>query len=195
MGSVRMGPPSELVSFLKYKYPIQCFFETGSFRGDTAAWAADRFEMVVTVEHSRAFHQYVVGRFADRPSVMPIFGNSPEVMADLMPKLPKTLFWLDAHWCGEATAGKEYQCPLLDEIAVVAPHLDQHFVMIDDARLFLHPPLPPEDPSHFPTLCQVTDALRTHHEPYILVFEDVIMAFPADTRAMITALFRNEPVD
>ncbi|MEJ0067709.1 MAG: hypothetical protein WDO24_02070 [Pseudomonadota bacterium] len=104
------------------------------------------------------------------------------------------MFWLDAHWSGGPSAGEVEECPLLDEIAIVASGLDRHCVLIDDARLFLAPPEPPHNPDHWPTLCAITDALRTHHQPYIVVHQDVIIAVPAPMRDRLVAFLRGETV-
>ena len=44
MGIVRAGIPEELTLYLKGKYSINTFVETGTYLGHTAQWAAQHFE-------------------------------------------------------------------------------------------------------------------------------------------------------
>jgi hypothetical protein len=192
LGSVTFGPPGELAELLQQQLGLTCFFETGSFMGNTAAWAAERFAQVVTVDRSLEYFGLAKARFAHLPHVHALFGDSRHHLRQLAHSLPPTMFWLDAHWSGGLTAGEDDECPLLGEIAVVAPDLDRHCVLIDDARLFLAPPEPPHKPDHWPTLCETTDALRTHHQPYIVIHQDVIIAVPARVRGSLIAFLRGE---
>jgi hypothetical protein len=47
MGIVRWGPPEELVLRFKRASSIDMFIETGTFKGDTASWAAAHFPSVI----------------------------------------------------------------------------------------------------------------------------------------------------
>ena len=53
MGALRMGPPFDIVLALKDAMGLRCFFETGTYVGDTTARAARHFARVVTVELGR----------------------------------------------------------------------------------------------------------------------------------------------
>jgi hypothetical protein len=192
VGTTHFGPPGELVAFLQRTFAIPSFFETGTLLGETTAWAAERFEQVITVERSPEFFNVAKARFMDNPSVRTLFGDSREHLRQLAPQLPVTLFWLDAHWSGDVTAGEDDECPLLGEIAAIAHDLDRHFVLIDDARLFLAPPVPPHKAHHWPSLCETIDALRVHHRPHIVVHQDVLIAVPERARDALVAFLRGE---
>ena len=192
MGTANFGPPGELVTYLQRMFSIPCFFETGTLLGNTTAWAAERFEQVITVERAPEFFNVVKARFADDPRIRTLFGDSREHLRQLVPDLPVTMFWLDAHWSGDVTAGEDDECPLLNEIAEIARDLDRHFVLIDDARLFLAPPAPPHKAHHWPSLCQTLDALRNHHQPYIVVHRDVLIAVPERARDALVGFLRDE---
>jgi hypothetical protein len=192
LGTTNFGPPGDLVAYLQRRFAIPCFFETGTLLGETTGWAAQRFEHVITVESAREFFEVAKARFSDQPRVRTLFGDSRSQLKALAASLPVTLFWLDAHWSGDVTAGEHDECPLLGEIAEIARDLDRHFVMIDDARLFLAPPHPPHKVDHWPSLCQITDALRTHHQPYVVVQDDVLIAVPEHARAGLVAFLRGE---
>jgi hypothetical protein len=192
LGTTNFGPPGALVAFLQRTFSISCFFETGTLLGETTAWAADRFERVFTVERAVEFFTVAEARFSDNPRVRTLLGDSREHLKQLVPSLPVTMFWLDAHWSGDVTAGEDDECPLLDEIALVADALDRHFVLIDDARLFLAPPSPPHKADHWPSLCQTVDALRTRHRPFIVVHDDVLIAVPEHARGALVGFLRGE---
>ena len=47
MGALRMGPPHDLILLLRDAFGCEVFIEAGTYRGDTAAWAAGEFARVV----------------------------------------------------------------------------------------------------------------------------------------------------
>jgi hypothetical protein len=188
MGLADFGLPRDLVEFLAGEHQLGCFFETGTYYGDSSAWAAERFATVKTVERAPmlfAIARLKLGRYRN---VSLEFGDSREILRQTLPGLPPTLFWLDAHWSGGQTAGQgDAECPLLDELRLIAPDLDRHFVLIDDARLFAMPPPPPNAAEAWPCLAEIFDALRGVHQPYIAICRDVIVAVPAHAKAGLVA--------
>jgi hypothetical protein len=195
MGLADFGLPHDLVEFLAAEHKLGCFFETGTYYGTSSAWAAERFAEVVTVEHAPILYSIArvkLGRFRN---VKLMFGDSRALLQEQLPSLPATLFWLDAHWCGGQTAGQgDAECPLLDELRLIAPDLDRHFVLIDDARLFAMPPPPPNNAEAWPCLSEIFDVLRSRHQPYIAICRDVIIAVPAHAKpGLIAYLQRTLP--
>jgi hypothetical protein len=178
MGDVRWGPPAEVISALRHRYDIECFVETGTHLGEACLKMAPLFAKIITIELAEAYFEAATHLLANTPNVLPLLGHSVVLLRELLPSLPPTLFWLDAHYSGGPTAGVGDECPLLEEIAVIAPDLDRHFVMIDDARLFIGRPPPPFRTEYWPDLKQITAALVTHHPMSITVFQDVILAVP-----------------
>lgn len=57
MGHVFTPPLDRLVEFCASELGIDVFVETGTFRGESAAWAASRFHRVITIEASAALHE------------------------------------------------------------------------------------------------------------------------------------------
>ena len=97
------------------------------------------------------------------------------------------VFWLDGHWSGEKTYGQGDECPLLNEIESINRSPHEHFVFIDDARLFMSPPPRPHLPDEWPTIVQVLDVLRAGgRTPYVVVFSDVIIACPGAAKSLIS---------
>jgi hypothetical protein len=180
MSLIHPGVPHRLAVLLSKPHGIKTFIETGTFTGESAAWAAGCFRRVVTIEACPTHHRKACARFAGRPNVEVRYGDSARVLAELVPTLSApALFWLDAHWSGEGTAGRDRECPLLEEIAIINASPHAHVLLIDDARLFLAPPPPPHRPEAWPDLKRVVAALTEGDRPCtVAVVEDIILRAP-----------------
>ncbi|HEX5104366.1 MAG TPA: hypothetical protein VFV87_11175 [Pirellulaceae bacterium] len=191
MGQVRMGPPEELVLHLRDQAAVSTFVETGTFQGRTTRWAARHFQRVHTIEREPALHEAAKLRLEPYQHVTCHLGHSREVLAGLAPSLTTPcLFWLDAHWSGGVTAGNDDECPLLEEIAEIDRHNQQHLLLIDDARLFLAPPPPPHRPESWPSIDAVCRALLARGEAYVCVHDDVILRVPRRWQHAVVEFFR-----
>lgn len=193
MGSVHFSVPEELVLFLKRKFGLEDFVETGTFQGASAKWASSHFKRVFTIEASEPLWRAARARYGGLGNVEFILGSSPEQLTKLLPSLSRPLFWLDAHWCGPHTAGESQECPLLAELAVIAAaHIDPNVILIDDARYFLAPP--PSGHNHkweqWPDLTAVVSALGSCGNPYTVVEDDVIVAVPSAARVELVSFLR-----
>ena len=88
------------------------------------------------------------------------------------------VFWLDGHWSGGVTAGEDDECPLLDELGAIK-HRRGDIIMIDDARLFLAAPPISFDPSQWPTVFEIAEALGEYQNEYLFqMFHDIIFLVP-----------------
>jgi hypothetical protein len=174
-------PPHELMLALRDEFGVSRFVETGTFRGDTAAWAAERFGRVITIEASEQLHREAVERHAVLSNVEFVHGNTRAVLPDVVSRLEgPAVVWLDSHWSGGVTFGESDECPLLFEIETVRASPHDHYVFVDDARYFLAPPPRPHKLEHWPRLAQVTAALTSGERPLEpLLVGDVIVAVPA----------------
>ena len=182
MGAVSFSLDRHLVRALKSELALNILVETGTFKGDTVASVSSEFSRTFTVELSISLWKLAVQRFENHPSIEVILGNSVDALRDLEGTLTNesVFFWLDAHWCvAEGTSGEISQCPLLEEIKAIGPLNDHSVIAIDDARLFLAPPLPPHESTHWPAFY---DIMKTLHEingrHRIMVVNDVIVVFP-----------------
>lgn len=183
MGAIDFGIPRPLATLLKSKLGLANFVETGTFKGDTAAWAAGEFARVWTVEADPDLARAAQTLFAGQPHVTVVAGDSVSGLASLVPGLPgPALFWLDAHWCGTdatATAGAEDQCPLLRELAAIARSPHEHVILVDDARYFLAPPPSPNRPAQWPDAAATVAALlEGRADRYVAVIDDVFVRVP-----------------
>jgi len=188
-----MGPPTDLILALKQWSAIDDFVETGTYRGETAAWAAEHFARVATVELSPEYHAAAVARFEARPQVRVLLGDSGETLRRIAGELPgAAIFWLDAHWSGLDTAGRETECPLPAELAILNAAPVTHTLLVDDARLFAAPPPRPHRAELWPDLGAVLDALRADGRRHVVLFDDVFVAVPAAEKRSLTGWVQDE---
>ena len=118
MGLVFEGIPVELTAELKKVNKIDCFVETGTNKGNTAAWAAKIFEKVFTIELSPVYVRLAGQKLRKYDNVELLEGDSA-VMLDEVLKTnsgKRCFFWLDAHYCGKETGGFGEKAPVLEEL-------------------------------------------------------------------------------
>ena len=183
MGSINFGVPRNYIEALRVEFGITCFVETGTFLGGTARWAAERFERVITIELSDRLYRRAAALLAGFPGVTVLHGDTRQHLKRIVQSLPPSIVWLDAHYSGPKTAGAGDECPLLGEIAALAPGWERMHVLVDDARYFLAPPPPPHDAAQWPTLTQVVNALGNGEDRFVAMFEDVLVSLPPAAKA------------
>jgi hypothetical protein len=189
MGRIRRGPPKKAIENIRQEFSITTFVETGTFYGSTAHWASEHFETVITIELDNNIYQEVINEYEDVENIRFVNGKSQEKLEEIIYDIPDLdiVFWLDAHYSGDATAGKDYECPLLEELQAIGSFKHHAFIFIDDARLFLSPPPRPHAPEDWPTIDQVMDVIGNElgNDYYIVVVEDVIIAVPPKAKQTI----------
>lgn len=152
----------------------EIFVETGSYRGDMAAWASRWFPRVHTIELQPALAAAARLRFTDEEKVTVHEGDSAQQLARLLPALTApTLFWLDAHYSGGETARGAEDTPLLRELAEIRRHAAAgSVILIDDARLM------GTDPAYPPLEAVITALRGIDPEFHIGVATDILWAAP-----------------
>lgn len=197
MGLVYPGVPTELVCTLQDTFGVQCFIETGTYLGTSALWASKRFRSVFTIEADRKLYEAACAHLASAKNVVPICENSSSGLAQVLARINEpAIVWLDAHWsCGE-TFGADDQCPLLTEIRLLNEFPHEHFVIIDDARLFLRPPPSPLRVDQWPTIVDVVNALHNASvNRYIAIYHDIIVAVPKARKEALIKYVSRIPVN
>ena len=190
MGAVTFGAPRNFSKAIADCFGLQTFVETGTNEGETAAWAATQFQTVQTVEASPVIYERAKRRLSNYTNVNCHFGASPQFIANLIPTLPRSLFWLDAHWCSGETAGKSAECPLIPELMAIVPYLHMHAIMIDDARYFTRPAPIEHQYLHWPSLDDIYRVVQSTNQTFSVIHEDIILIVPATYRVHVTELMR-----
>ena len=124
----------------------EVFIETGTYQGTTLKLAAKAgYQELHSIECAEPLYHLAEPLFKDDPKVHLHCGSSPVVLPKIMDGAKTTLFWLDAHWCGQNLAGyvsvfdPAYgQCPLLAELKAIMD-VDWKvppYILIDDAQQF-----------------------------------------------------------
>lgn len=194
MANLSTGVPQKLVMWTQQKYDLKEFVETGTFRGDSAAFAATLFEYVLTIELDTDNYRTARERLQQLPATEPVecwHGDSRELMTGAMTQLTGRAFiWLDAHNVA-GQFGDEDSCPVLEELAAIQQHPRyHHIIVIDDAHCF-HPPLPMHlTPEAWPTIQDIEDlAGRGGYEVHV-AHDLIILAVPTEMRQIKEFLAR-----
>jgi hypothetical protein len=185
MGICNFGAPRKDIEFLKSLKATDIFIETGTFKGETAAWAAQIFSRVITIEGLEENYLESKRNLAHLNHVECFHGDSRDVLPQVLEQIggKPALFWLDAHWMPGAF-GKSAECPIFDELKYIRKTSPDHIILIDDARYFLAPPPQPHEASDWPTIGDVINFLNAGGaEPlYTVVQQDVVYSVPESMR-------------
>jgi hypothetical protein len=179
MGYVYQGLPKPLTLKILNRIKIANLVETGTFKGETAFWAASHFENVHTIEIHEGLYNSVIQK-PNKPNNVKIYkGNSIDVLSEILSKLKgQTMFWLDAHYSGPHTGGKDNECPIMEEIKIIST-FSKPVIFIDDARLFQGVPPKMQDPTHWPKLDLIFEiAKKTMPNHITTIQDDIIMIVP-----------------
>jgi len=198
MGAIHFSIDIELVKILRRQLPLSVMVETGTFKGDTAVAVAQLFQKIYTIELSKDLFSATHQRLEAFKNISHINGSSPDVLRTLRSELRQgsVLYWLDAHWCGETTAGVGYECPLMDELGAIGSLNDNSVILIDDARYFLAPPPQPHNVHDWPVLSNVLDYLRALSDRHRLwIINDVIIFVPRRIEPDVVEYGRTRGID
>ncbi|MFM6399653.1 hypothetical protein, partial [Planktothrix sp.] len=187
-----LGNCQNLISLLQKEYNIETFIEAGTFQGVTAVWASALFKNVFTIELSQQLYESTSAGYKHIQNINFLYGHTVEHLKAIVPQLQgSALFWLDAHWSGGITAGQEEECPILRELQIIKESEWEHFILIDDARLFLSPPPAPHQLNQWPALHEVIAELLTFKSQYVVVIEDAIICVPEKAKSVLGTYCQN----
>lgn len=148
---------------------IPTFIETGSGDGSTTAALIEEFDRLFTIELNHGFYLHCVKRFLREPKVTPLWGDSEEVLKEVLWALDEpAVFWLDAHYDKSGGVQGRQETPIEIELAEIFKYPHRHVILIDDARLF------GPDPA-YPTLDQVARSFRYSQIPWVMTVQDDII--------------------
>lgn len=175
-----MGPPRDLTLAMARALGCDTFIETGTYKGKTTRWAAARFRSVHTVERSQPFYARYHGELEALGNVTTHFGDSRSALPAIIESVDgaPAVYWLDSHWMGGVTAGRDDECPLMDELALLCDK-PRNIVIIDDARYFLSTPPDFHEARFWPTLFDIAGLYRDMFDQvYVQIFHDNIFIVP-----------------
>jgi len=150
------------------RFSLPTLVETGTFLGNMLGAVRHRFERVVSIEVDPGLHSFAARRFAGKPGVTLLLGDSAELLPRVLAELDRpALFWLDAH----PRRARDWArgTPIVSELAAVLAHgVDGHVVLVDDAHLF--------DGRHAaPPLAEVEALVRGAHPGWTIEVEDDVI--------------------
>ena len=115
--------------------------------GDTIDFFKNKFAKLYSIELSEDLANKAMKRFSGDTHISIVQGNSSAQLEIILNEVETTsIFWLDGHYSCEFWAGDEYIVtargkkitPILKEQLVISKHhIDNHIILIDDARLFI----------------------------------------------------------
>jgi len=191
MGLVYPGIPKLLIDEILRNFSIKYFIETGTYLGETAVWASQRFEKVFTIERSDELWKTTKNKFGHIKNIDFLLGDSREKIIEIKRQLNSTaLFWLDAHWSMGNTYGEGDECALIDELKSINEINQNKFILIDDARLFLFPPPHPYSILYWPNLAEVFELLP-NSKYYSVIIDDVIVAIPVFAKPIMVKFYQD----
>jgi hypothetical protein len=125
------------------RFGLDALFETGTYLGITVSAMLPHFSDIYSVELGADLYRKAQETFKGNPKVHLFWGDSGEVLGEVLPSLGKRLlFWLDAHWSMGITARGKVDTPILEELRTIFSFCPDCAILIDDAREFKGAPTP-----------------------------------------------------
>jgi hypothetical protein len=179
------GLPPRLADAVQRYFHYQVAVETGTYKGASTRILRELISSVYTIESDLVLYERARQVLANDPNIHVLFGSSPVVLPSILNSLDRcALFWLDAHWFPEVPEVADPQCPLLEELSVLAqwPFIGDSCVLIDDARMFSGPLEKCYRAGDWPTLREVITAARFTPSTVTAIIDDVIVIGPNTLR-------------
>lgn len=176
------GLPPSLATTVQRYFHYQVAVETGTYKGASTRILRELAASVYTIESDIALYESARRALANDPDIHVFFGSSPAVLPSILNSLDSSaLFWLDAHWFPEVPDVADSQCPLLEELVILAqwPFISDSCVLIDDARMFSRPLAKCYRAGDWPTLREVVTAARFTPSTVTAIIDDVIVVGPS----------------
>lgn len=121
LGLFHVGVPTWLLNSTIGCGSFATAVETGTFRGDSALALAGAFGSCITIERQPNLAERARERFLQSGAAIEVItGSSRDLLSEVCQSLKgPAFFWLDGHWSGGETAGKDDPCPLLAELHAI----------------------------------------------------------------------------
>lgn len=149
------------------------FIETGTYRGDMIHAQSNNFKKLFSIELGKDLFEKARNRFRNVDHIHIVHGDSGKMLPTLMEQINEpAIFWLDGHYSAGVTAQGEKDCPIFEELeAIFTKDMDQHLLLIDDARCFV-------GEGDYPTIDELTIFIHQKNPKYkVKVEHDIIQYF------------------
>jgi hypothetical protein len=148
------------------------FVETGTFLGETTLAMSGVFERCWTVEIDRLLYEQALVRFDGRRNITALHGDSATLIGDILKDIDApAIFWLDGHYSKANTGRGAIDTPIVTELRQIFEHpIDQHVILIDDARDFL-------GINGYPTINALRRFVREHSPYRMRIANDIIRLY------------------
>lgn len=179
-----MSLEDSFLAMLAAATDAQTFIETGTYKGDTTAKAAEHFKYIHSIELGADLYEQAKNRFKGQSRVCVYHGDSAEVLPTVLKKAKgKTLIFLDAHFSLFDTAQGSKNTPIITELTVIKKSgIDDATIIIDDMRMFYTPQIEVKNTfiDGYPTVHDlVAKILEINPEYQLAVVYDTLIAFVA----------------
>lgn len=120
---------------------LDVLIETGTNEGRTPLALRDRFQEIYTIELHDGLWERAELMFRNIPNVHTLHGDSTHVLPEVLAQIDSpALVWLDGHYSGPGTGHGAESSPIKEELKILFEDGRPHFILIDDARIFLGGP-------------------------------------------------------
>lgn len=163
----------EYISYWAERVGYETFVETGTYLGQTATYMSSVFKKCHTIELSKDFYDAAEETLGRHENVSRHHGDSADVLPAVLDQVDgPAIFWLDAHYSAGVTAGNKRRTPILPELeAIFAHRIEDHVILIDDAREFL-------GMKGYPTIRELRRFVRSGGDGYkMIINNDIIVIY------------------
>lgn len=188
MGKITWGLSEDLASVLQEHFRFAAAVETGTYHGQSTLLLQRLTGKVYTVESAPDLFRRARETLERHPGIQVLYGESAEVLPGILAQLSHgALFWLDAHWFPSVPDLNNEQCPVLQELAILAgwPWIHESCVLVDDAHMFSEPLETDYRESDWPSIDQVISACSFSASRVVRIVDDVIVSGPAGLQTVL----------
>ena len=188
MGKITWGLSENLASVLQEHFRFAAAVETGTYDGQSTLLLQRLTGKVYTVESDPDLFRQARETLKHHPGIQMLHGKSTEVLPGILAQLSHgALFWLDAHWFPSVPDLNNSQCPVLQELAILAswPWVHESCVLVDDAHMFSEPLETDYRESDWPSIDQVISACSFSASRVVRIVDDVVVSGPAGLQTVL----------
>ena len=163
-------------------FGTRILIETGTFMGDMLYAMKSHFDRLISIELSPELANKAKTRFIKFSQIEILNGDSGKMLKSVLQDISQpTLFWLDGHYSSGVTARADLDTPIVAELQTIFSHpVDNHVILIDDARLF-------NGTDDYPTIPELQAMVQKLKPDYSLsVRNDVIRIHPQRENLSLT---------